>query len=61
MKHLDMRRRIAHAAARLLAEDGSLRWQGAAGERVWTHEPETGAGLRALVWLLSWLPIESQL
>ena len=44
-----------------LAEDGSLRWQGAAGERVWTHEPETGAGLRALVWLLSWLPIESQL
>jgi hypothetical protein len=24
MKHLDMRRRIAHAAARLLAEDGSL-------------------------------------
>ena len=44
-----------------LAEDGSLRWQGAASERVWTHEPETGAGLRALVWLLSWLPIESQL
>jgi hypothetical protein len=24
MKHLDMRRRIAHAAARILAEDGSL-------------------------------------
>jgi hypothetical protein len=24
MKHLDMRRRIAHAAARMLAEDGSL-------------------------------------
>lgn len=43
-----------------LAADGSLRWQ-AGGERAWTHEPETSAGLRALVWLLSWLPIESQL
>ena len=46
-----------------LAEGGGLRWraESAAGERVWTHEPETGAGLRALVWLMSWLPIESQL
>ncbi|WP_423458545.1 phospholipase D family protein [Ottowia sp. VDI28] len=43
-----------------LAEDGSLRWHGAAG-RVWTEEPETGAGLRLLVWLMSFLPIESQL
>ena len=43
-----------------LADDGSLRWQGADG-RVWTEEPETSAGLRVLVWLLSWLPIESQL
>ena len=49
-----------------LAEGGGLRWQaeggaGSEGERVWTHEPETSAGLRALVWLLGWLPIESQL
>ena len=43
-----------------LTEDGALRWHGE-GDRVWTSEPETGTGLRALVWLLGWLPIESQL
>ena len=31
------------------------------GQRVWAHEPESSAGLRALVWLLGWLPIDSQL
>ena len=43
-----------------LSDDGHLRWQGE-GDRVWTEEPDTSAGLRALVWLMSWLPIESQL
>ena len=48
------------AAWRVTLDGLALRWHGA-DERVWTHEPEAGRGLRALVWLLSWLPIESQL
>ncbi len=52
--------RPANAWRVRLAEGGALNWQ-AEGERVWTREPETGPGLRLLVWLLSWLPIESQL
>ena len=48
------------AAWRVTLDGGALRWHGA-DERVWTHEPEASRGLRALVWLLSWLPIESQL
>ena len=40
---------------------GALRWTGAEGERVWHHEPESSAGLRLLVWALSFLPLESQL
>ena len=39
---------------------GALRWLGEGGQ-TWAREPEASAGLRALVWLLSWLPIESQL
>ncbi len=42
------------------AEGGGLQWQDG-GDRVWAREPEAGPGLRALVWLLGWLPIESQL
>ena len=40
---------------------GALRWTGAEGERVWHHEPESSAGLRLLVWAMSFLPLESQL
>ena len=43
-----------------LDEGGALRWHGEGGQ-TWAREPEASAGLRALVWLLSWLPIESQL
>ncbi len=43
-----------------LAEGGGLQWHGVQG-RVWSEEPDTSAGLRALVWLMSFLPIESQL
>ena len=43
-----------------LADDGALRWTGEGG-RIWTHEPESSAGLRLGVWLLGFLPIESQL
>ncbi len=38
----------------------NLRWQ-AAGGNEWTHEPKTSLGIRVLVRLLRWLPIESQL
>jgi len=48
------------SAWRVTLEDGALRWQDE-GQRVWAHEPESSAGLRALVWLLGWLPIDSQL
>ncbi len=43
-----------------LDADGELRWHGEHG-RTWDKEPETGSGLRLLVWLIHWLPIESQL
>jgi hypothetical protein len=43
-----------------LGEGGNLRWRGE-DDRVWTREPQTSVGLRLLVWLMSWLPIESQL
>lgn len=43
-----------------LAEGGGLRWHGVEG-RVWMQEPDTSLGLRLLVWLMSFLPIESQL
>ena len=42
-------------------QDGGLRWTEGEGGRVWRHEPESGPGLRLLVWLMSWLPLESQL
>ena len=48
------------SAWRVTLQDGALRWQDE-GQRVWAHEPESSAGLRALVWLLGWLPIDSQL
>ena len=43
-----------------LAADGSLQWRDASA-RVWTHEPETGVALRAMVRVLRLLPIDSQL
>lgn len=42
-------------------QDGGLRWTEGEGGRAWRHEPESGPGLRLLVWLMSWLPLESQL
>ncbi|WP_336298434.1 phospholipase D-like domain-containing protein [Ramlibacter tataouinensis] len=43
-----------------LAADGSLRWVESSGdgERAHEQEPGTGIGLRSLVRVLSWLPIE---
>ena len=49
----------ASAWAVRLRDDGTLAWQDAAG--VQNQEPGTSWGLRALTWLLGWLPIESQL
>jgi putative cardiolipin synthase len=43
-----------------LTSGGDLRWHGEDG-RAWEHEPETSAGLRWLVWLMAFLPIESEL
>ncbi len=40
--------------------DGHLHWHGADG-RVHDKEPDTGVGLRLLVRVMGWLPIESQL
>ena len=49
----------ASAWAVRLRDDGTLAWQDAAGAQ--NQEPGTSWGLRALTWLLGWLPIESQL
>jgi len=51
------------ASYRLYLEDGALRWADDAeeGGRVWTREPEAGVSRRALVAVMRWLPIESQL
>ncbi len=51
------------ASYRLYLEDGALRWADEAegGGRVWTHEPETTFWRRALIAVVRWLPIESQL
>lgn len=50
-------------AYRLRLEHGALRWDDAATQPPvrWEHEPESSAWQRAAVWLLGWLPIESQL
>ncbi|NMJ39683.1 phospholipase D family protein [Roseomonas sp. JC162] len=46
-----------------LAADGALEWQGEAGGDTVTlrREPLAPASLRALAWVLRWLPIESKL
>ena len=53
----------AGQAYRLRLQRGELRWEDAAAQppQSWAHEPESRAWQRAAVWLLSWLPIESQL
>ena len=50
-------------AYQLRLEHGALRWDDAAAQPPvrWEHEPESSAWQRAAVWLLGWLPIESQL
>ncbi len=50
-------------AYRLRLEDGALRWDDAATQppTSWEQDPESAAWQRAAVWLLGWLPIESQL
>jgi len=42
-----------------LTPEGELQWLGDSGRQ--RHDPETSWGLRAMVWLMGWLPIESQL
>ena len=51
------------ASYRVYLENGTLRWADAAevGGRVWAREPEAGFWRRALVSVMRWLPIESQL
>ena len=46
-----------------LSEDGKLRWEGDAhgALRVFHREPETHWSRRLAVWLIAWLPIQSQL
>ena len=53
----------AGQAYRLRLQRGELRWDDAAAQppQSWEDEPESRAWQRAAVWLLSWLPIESQL
>lgn len=48
---------------RLSLRGDALVWRDETGEppRDWEHEPETSAWLRATVWGLGWLPLESQL
>ena len=43
--------------------DGKLRWEGNShgSSRVFNHEPETHWSRRLAVWLIAWLPIQSQL
>jgi len=60
LQHLFERGADPASAWRVTLQDGALRWQDE-GQRVWAHEPESSAGLRALVWLLGWLPIDPQL
>lgn len=47
----------------LFLENGKLRWlDGTADpQKIWKHDPEVGVMRRAVVRVLSWLPIESQL
>ncbi len=56
--------RAMSSYALTLDDAGALRWQGAPDATgqpsTWSRDPEASAPLRALVWLLSWLPIESQ-
>jgi len=42
-----------------LTPEGALSWVGES--ETWHHDPETSWAMRALVWLMGWLPIESQL
>ena len=44
-----------------LASDGSLQWRDSPNGKTWDHEPETSWVLRSFTWLISLLPIESQL
>ena len=64
----DMRALFQHSTSRdtsyrLFLDDGALRWSDATEEpaKVWTRDPETGFWRRALVSVMRWLPIESQL
>jgi putative cardiolipin synthase len=63
LRALFERSAAAQASYRLYLEDGALRWADDAeeGGRVWTREPETSVWRRALVAVMRWLPIESQL
>ena len=47
----------------LLSEDRKLRWEGdtQGALRVFNREPETHWSRRLAVWLIGWLPIQSQL
>ena len=45
----------------LRLDEGQLRWLDGSTGKLWTHEPQTTWPKRALVRILGWLPMESQL
>ena len=63
LRTLFLRSTASDTSYRLFLDDGALRWSDATEEpaKVWTHDPEAGVWRRALVSLMRWLPIESQL
>lgn len=48
---------------RVSLDDGAMRWQGEVDgvNETYDHDPDTSPFRRAVVWVLQWLPIESQL
>lgn len=63
LRGLFLQSAAAETSYRLYLEDGALRWVDDApeGSQVWTREPEASAWRRAVVAVMRWLPIESQL
>jgi putative cardiolipin synthase len=63
LRGLFLQSAAAETSYRLYLEDGALRWvdDNPEGSQVWTREPEASAWRRAVVAVMRWLPIESQL
>jgi len=63
LRGLFLQSAAAEMSYRLYLEDGALRWADDTPQarRVWIREPEANAWRRAVVAVMRWLPIESQL